>query len=200
MSPPSIVFHNDFHSDFQDGNFYTDVSEPGDTINFCDDEPLDNLFTDFDFAFISVPEYDIFYSVAHFQLFRLSQYYRSSLSWNHGITRSDNPNVCPNVSVVTLPPILSRTAIFCFIDLFNGIHFNYLFLRHYVDIILISNYLAIDDSCLKPTCLILTHFRTDMTIYVMFLFIFFMIMDIQPWQKNIVSVRSNVSFSIPDGI
>ena len=28
MSPPSIVFRNDFQSDFPDGNFYTDFSEP----------------------------------------------------------------------------------------------------------------------------------------------------------------------------
>ena len=100
MSPPSIVSYNDFHSDSPDGNLYTTFSEPGDTIDYCDDASLDNLYTDFAFAFISVPENDIFYPVAHSKLFCLSQYYRSLLFWNHG-TRSDNPNCL--LSSVVLP-------------------------------------------------------------------------------------------------
>lgn len=150
MKRPSIIFCTDYKSDSIDESlhYYTDFTEPGDEISFCSDEPLDHLYTDFDKAYISVPEYRIFLPVPHSQLFHLSQYYRSALAWNHG-TRSDNPHPSSYISaVITLPPFYSRSSIVCFIDLLNDVRFDDIFLQHFIEMIFISGYLAIDDSWL----------------------------------------------------
>jgi len=130
-------------------NMYTDFTRHDKNPYFYSDEPPTSLYTDFSYAYISVLEYNMFLPVNHSKLLQISEYYRTALTWTHGLATASNSSFSLPSGVLQLQPIFSDLALTCFTSLVNDEAPLIIPDEDQIQLVSICAYLGIDSSWLS---------------------------------------------------